>query len=139
MSLIKWEPFNEIDRIFRDTSLMPSLKMSNVGFDFAADLYEDGNNLVAEMNIPGFDGDKIEVEVENNHLRVGGSREEVAEKKEKNHYTKEIQRGMFERVIPLPSQVDQARVEAEYKGGVLKVTMPKKEGSMEKRVKVTVK
>jgi len=139
MSLIKWEPFDEFDRVFRDISSLPALKMSDVGFDLAVDLYEDGSNLVAEMNLPGLDGDNIDVEVEDNHLRISGRREEVAEKKEKSHYSKEIKRGSFERVVTLPNIVDQGKVEAEYKNGVLKVVMPKKEDGEEKRIKVTVK
>jgi len=138
MSLIKWEPFDDFDRFFRDVSL-PSVKMSNMSWDLAADVYEDGKDLVAEMNLPGLEGDDINVEVEDNHLRVSGRREEVEEKKEKSHYAKEIRRGSFERVIPLPNQVDQTKVEAEYEDGVLKVRMPKREDDGEKKVKVQVK
>ena len=139
MSLIKWEPFDEFDRFFRDVSSIPALKMSAPGFDLAADLYEDGNNLVAEMNLPGMSADDIEVEVEDNHLRISGKREEVQEKKEKNHYTKEIRRGSFERIIPLPDPVKHEGVSAEYADGVLKVSMPKRETSESNRVKVQVK
>ena len=138
MSLIKWEPFEDIDRVFRDMSI-PALKMNNMNFDLACDVYEDGNNLIAEMNLPGLDGELIDVEIEENHLRVSGKREEVQEKKEKNHYTKEIKRGSFERLVPLPSLVKKDEVEAEYKEGVLKVTMPKREGETENKVKVKVR
>ena len=137
MSLIKWEPFDDFDRMFRDLSLSPALKMSN--FDLACDVYEDGNNLVAEMNLPGLDGKNIDVEVEDNHLRVSGRREEVQEKKEKSHYAKEIRRGSFERVIPLPNTVQQDGVNAEYENGVLKVAMPKKEDSGSNKIEVKVK
>jgi len=139
MSLIKWEPFDDFDRLFRDLPSLSSTKLSNVGLDLAIDVYEDGNNLVAEMNLPGLKADDIDVEVEDNYLRVSGKREEVQEKKEKSHYTKEIRRGSFERVVPLPDMVNQDKVEAEYGNGVLKVIMPKREGKEEKRVKVQVK
>lgn len=139
MSLIKWEPFDEFDRMFRDFGVLTPTRGNQVGFDLAVDVYDDGQNLVAEMNLPGLKGDDIDVEVEQNHLRISGKREEVQEKKEKNHYAKEIRRGSFERVIPLPDRVASDKVEAEYENGVLKVTMPKlteKEGS---KVKVRVK
>ena len=138
MSLIKWEPFDDFDRVFRDLATLPSMKLSNMSFDLAADVYEDGNNLVAEMNLPGLAGEDIDVEVEDNHLRVSGRREEVQEKKEKSHYTKEIRRGSFERVIALPVRVEQGKVEASYKDGVLKVTMPKLEHKGDNKVKVKV-
>lgn len=139
MSLIKWEPFDDIDRFFGDFSAMPALRMQNIGFDLAVDLYEDGNILVAEMQLPGMKGEEIDVEVIDNSLRVSGRREEVDEKKEKNHYTKEIRRGSFERVIQLPDPVEEGSVEAEYVEGVLKVRMPKRRIEETKRVKVQVK
>lgn len=139
MSLIKWEPFDEFDRFFRDFSSLPALRNSNMGWELATDVYEDGSNLVAEMHLPGLDGDDIDVEVQDNHLRVSGKREEVDEKKGKDHYAREIRRGSFERVIPLPAAVKQDGVEADYEDGVLKVVMPKRDESSEKKVKVNVK
>lgn len=138
MSLIKWEPFDDFDRLFRDFGTLPSVKMQNMSFDLAADLYEDGGNLVTEMNLPGLKGDDIDITIEENHLRISGKREEVEEKKEKSHYTKEIRRGTFERVIPLPDPVDETRVEAEYKNGVLKVTMPKRALPEAQKIKIKV-
>ena len=139
MSLIKWEPFDEFDRLFRDFGSLTALPQSSrVGFDLAADVYEDGTSLVVEMNLPGLKGDDIDVSAEDEHLRVAGRREEIQEKKEKSHYAKEIRRGSFERVIHLPSAVDTGAVDAVYKDGVLKVTMPKKEKSSDTKVKVKV-
>lgn len=139
MSLIKWEPFDDFDRVFRDLSLLPASRMSSMSLDLACDVYEDGNNLVAEMNLPGLRGEDIDVEVEDNHLHISGRREEVEEKKEKSHYSKEIRRGSFERMIPLPDRVVGDKVEAEYEDGVLKVTMPKQEDTGGGKVKVKVK
>lgn len=138
MSLIKWEPFEDFDRIFRQTDLMSPLKMQRMNIDLACDVYEDGKNLVAEMNVPGLKGDDIDVEVEDNHLRISGKREEVKEKKEKNHYAREIQRGSFQRVVPLPTAVQKEKVDAEYKNGVLRVVLPKLEGETSGRIKVKV-
>jgi HSP20 family protein len=137
MSLIKWEPFDDFDRIFRDLSVTPAFKLSNL--DLACDVYEDGDNLVAEMNLPGLDGKNIGVEVKDNHLHVSGCREEVQEKKEKSHYSKEIRRGTFERLIPLPSAVKREGVSAEYADGVLTVTMPKQADTERKKIEVKVK
>lgn len=139
MSLIKWEPFGDFDRVFREMSSFPSLKLTDVDFNLACDVYEDGNTVVAEMNLPGLTEDDIDVEVEDTYLRISGKREEVQEKKEKSHYTKEIRRGSFERVVSLPYPVQQDKVEAEYEHGVLKVIMPKREQAQESRVKVKVK
>lgn len=139
MSLIKWEPFDEFDRFFRDMALTPAQRASGSSFDLACDVYEDGDDLVAEMNLPGLKGEDINVEVKDNHLYISGRREEVDEKKEKSHYSKEIRRGSFERMIPLPNSVAEDAVEAEYADGVLRVTMPKQAEQEDKRIKVKVK
>jgi len=140
MSLIKWEPFDEFDQVFRDFGLLSNPRGAQLmGFDMAVDVYEDGGNLEAEMNLPGLTGEDIDVEVEQNHLRISGKREEVQEKKEKSHYAKEIRRGSFERVIALPDLVDATKVEAEYGNGVLKVTMPQLKEKEEGKIKVKVK
>lgn len=137
MSLIKWEPFDDFDRIFRDVgTLVPAQGVR--GFDLAADLYEDDTSVTVEMNLPGLKGEDIDVEVEPDHVRIAGRREEVQEKKEKSHYSKEIRRGSFERVMPLPSPVQTSGVEASYKDGVLKVVMLKREKTAESKVRVKV-
>lgn len=140
MSLIKWEPFDEFDRMFREFGLLNSPRSGQLmSYDLAVDMYEDDNNLIAEMNLPGLKGDEIDVEVEQNHLRVAGRREEIQEKKEKSHYAKEIRRGSFERVVPLPDRVDATKVEAEYANGVLRITMPKLTNEEDNKIKVKVK
>ncbi len=139
MSLVKWEPFDEFDRLLRDFGVMTNNRGNQVGLDLAVDMYEDGENLVAEMNIPGLKGEDINVEIEDNHLFVSGKREEMIEKKEKSHYAKEIKRGSFERVVALPNKVAMDKVEAVYENGVLKILMPKLEHTPESKIKVNVK
>lgn len=139
MSLVKWEPFDEIDRIFRDFGSLTNQRAGQIGFDLAVDVYEDGSNLIAEMNLPGLKGEDIEVAVENNHLRISGKREETQEKKEKNHYAKEIRRGSFERVVALPDKVEAEKVQAEYSEGVLKITLPKLPNTANNKIVVKVK
>lgn len=134
MSLIKWEPFMDIDNVFDS---FPTL--TKFGTDLAIDVYEKDNNIIAEMNLPGVDPDKIDVSVENNYLRVSGSREESKEEKKKHYYSKEIKRGSFERMIRLPSKVKEENVSAEFKNGELVVTLPKAEESSSKKVKIDVK
>lgn len=138
MSLVKWEPFDEFDRIFRDFGMMTNQRNQKVGLDLAIDMYDDGNNLLAEMNLPGLKGEDISVEIVENHLHVSGKREELQEKKEKSHYAKEISRGSFERVVGLPNKIDVNKVEATYQNGVLKIVMPKIEETQDSRIKVKV-
>lgn len=135
MSLIKWEPFTDIDNFFES---FPS-SISKLGGDLAVDVYEKDNNIIAEMNLPGINPDDINVSVEDNYLRVSGSREESKEDKKKNYYSKEIKRGSFERVVRLPSKVEEDKVSAEFKNGELLVTLPKAKELSLKKVKIDVK
>lgn len=136
MAIIKWEPFDELDRFFDG---FPSMNTGRVGFDMAVDLYEESNNVIAEMNVPGIDPEKVDVTVEGDFLRIAGRREEEQERKGKQFYAKEIRRGSFERTIRLPERVDDEHVTAEYKEGVLRVVMPKRTSSEKGKVKVEVK
>lgn len=136
MSIIKWEPFGEIDHFFND---FPSQNLPKFGRDMAVDLYEEGNTLVAEMSVSGIDPEKIDVSVQDGYLRIAGTREEEVEKNEKQFYSKEISRGSFERTLRLPQVVDEDAVEAEYDDGVLKVRMPKIEEIKKEKKKIVVK
>lgn len=136
MSLIKWEPFGQLDKFFEDFSAMPFAKTSS---DLAVDVFEKENKIIAEMNVPGMDPSKIEVSVEDSYLRVRGSHSEEKEERDKQYYSKEIRRGSFERVVALPATVKHDGVEAEYEQGVLRVIMPKAEVAKEQKITVKVK
>ena len=136
MSLIKWEPFGEIDRFFDD---FPQRGIRSIGRDMAVDLYEEDGNIVAEMNISGVDPEKVNVSVEGDYLRIIGSREEEKEENKKYFYSKEISRGSFERTIHIPERVDNAKVEAEYADGMLKVVMPKNKEERRDKIQVKIK
>lgn len=136
MRLIKWEPFQDMERLFDDNvSLFSFPKLS---WDLAVDVYEDKENVIAEMNLPGINPDKVDVSIEGDYLRITGSRDEKEEKKDKNYYHKEIRHGSFERTIRLPVEVKKNGTEAEYKDGVLKITMSKKEEEKGEKVKIKV-
>lgn len=123
MPVIKWEPFGVTNRFLEDfPSATPFV---NLGIDLAVDVYDEGDNVVAKMNIPGVDPDKIDVSVEDNVLRVLGTHEEEKEEKKKHYYRKEIKKGTFERVVTLPQSVQKEKAVAEYKNGTLKIILPK--------------
>ena len=131
MPIIKWEPFAEIDRLFED---FPAFSKS--GWDLAVDVYEKDKNVVAEMNLPGINSDKIDVSVEDGYLRISGSREESKEETRKQYYSKEIRRGLFERIVHLPSAVQKDKASAEYKNSELRITSPKSGETKAGRIKV---
>lgn len=118
---MKWEPWYDIERLIEQN--MPSFP--HFGWDLAADVSEDGQSVTVEMNIPGADARDLQVNVQEDYVRINGKREEQAEQKKKNYYSREIKRGEFERTLKLPSSVDPASAKAEFSNGQLRVTAAK--------------
>lgn len=135
MAIIKWEPFDELDRFFDD---FPRLPMRMKGFVPALDLYEDKDNLMAETALPGIDPNDVEVTVANDVLTVKGGSQKQSEVEEKNYYRKEVRGGSFYRQVALPMHVAGEKTKAEYANGILKITMPKAPEIKAKTVKVAV-
>ncbi len=134
---MRWEPFGELERTLDDV-FTPLLGTPRMGWDTAVDMYERDNNIMIEMNLPGVDPDKVNVSVERNVLQISGNREEVHEDKGKQFTRKEIVRGAFSRAIRLPSDVDENKVQAKYRNGVLMIALPKKDQaqSAQKRIPI---
>lgn len=124
MNLVKWEPFKEFERLF-DNDLMPFFPQAKIGWDLAVDVYEEKENIIFEMNLPGIDPKLIDVSFQNGYLKIAGKREEEKETKEKNYFFKEIKRGTFERKVELPTKVKTEKAEAIFKNGMLKIVVPK--------------
>lgn len=136
LPLLRWRPFRDMDRFFDED--FTALALPKFGWDLAVDIYEKDSNIVAEMNIPGIDPEKVEIAIEDNYLKVSGSREEKKETEEKDYYSKEIKRGSFTRTVALPVSVKKEKAEAEYKDGILKILIPKDE-KKDNTIKVKVK
>ena len=133
MAITRWDPFRDVERFFE-----PNLSAwrESRAWDMAVDVYEENNNIIAELHLPGIDPEKTEIWVEQNVLHVSGTREQTKERKEDNYYYHEIQRGSFDRTIPLPNEVMAEKAEAEFENGVLKVSMPKAKKEEHKKIAV---
>lgn len=139
MAIIPWRPFGDLDRFFDDEDwfTVPRMRM---GVKFPEmDVYEKDNNVVAELNVPGFDPKQFDISVKEGILRVRGGMEEKKEEKDKNYWRKEIRSNSFERAVSLPSSVNEDKIDATYEKGILKIVMPKsaeKQGGKKIEVKV---
>lgn len=130
--LIPFMPTSDLGRFFGDEFL---------GTDFfpALDVYQDKDNVVAELSLPGIDPAKVDITIENDVLTVSGSSEEKKEVKREDYYRKEVRTGSFSRSVVLPMAVKGDSTQAHYDKGVLTITMPKEESVKPKKVTVTVK
>jgi HSP20 family protein len=136
-TLMKWEPFKEVERFFgEDFPFLPIVPKPRMGWDMAVDVYEEKGNIIAEMTVPGIDPEKLDITVKDGYLRIFGTREEEKEKKDKDFFYKEIKRGEFERLVKLPVAVKTEKAEAQYTKGVLKVILPKTDVVKEEKIKV---
>jgi HSP20 family protein len=123
--LEKWTPFAEADlldrrmrRMFAGLGIVPALTP-------AADIYEADDELVVELEVPGFSEKELEIEVSNHTLTVKGERKEEKETKEKALRLRERLEATFERSFVLPAEADPDRLTAVYGKGVLTLHVPK--------------
>ena len=87
----------------------------------------------------GIDPEKVDINVKNDILTIKGESEKKSEVEDKDYYRQEIRRGSFYRSVQLPAQVVGEKASAEYKNGILKITLPKAPESKTKSIKVEVK
>jgi HSP20 family protein len=104
----------------------------------AVDIYETPNELVVKADLPDVNEKDIDVRVENNLLTIRGERKFEKSVAEENFLRVERTYGAFSRSFSLPNTVNAETIGAEYKIGVLTVTLPKREESKPRQVKVTV-
>lgn len=138
MAIIPWKPFNELDRFFEDEDWLWS-RWPSRWLEPAMDLYETDQELVAEINLPGVDPEKIDISIKDDFLKVQAKTEEKKEEKEKGYWRKEIRTGLMEKSVHLPAAVKEDQIEAIYDKGVLKIVMPKAEAKPSSKIKVKVK
>ncbi len=105
----------------------------------AVDVIENENELILKADLPDVDLKDIDVRVENQTLTLKGDRKFESEQKSGGYHRIERNYGTFMRSFTLPSSVENDKVSADYKNGVLTVTLPKKEAAKPKQVKVEVK
>lgn len=104
-----------------------------MGSDFmpAIDLEENNSSYIVKCDIPGLAKDKINITTRENILTIQGVRETASQNKDdqSGYYSMERSYGSFSRNIPLPGPVDETNIKADYKDGVLTVTLPKQKGA----------
>jgi HSP20 family protein len=101
------------------------------------DIYESDEALVVKAELPGFSKEDIAVELKDNTLMLRGERKREAEMQEGNYHRMERTYGVFQRSFVLPTTVDQQKVKATYKDGVLELTLPKVEAAKPRRVAIS--
>ena len=144
MALVRFQPFADdfqalqerIHRIFQDTALSRVGEEAMGAWVPSCDIYEEGDSIIVKAELPGVEKSDIDVQVENNVLTLRGERKREKEVKSENLYRTERFYGSFTRSFTLPVTVDTEKIHAEYKDGVLQVTLPKVDAAKPRRIKV---
>ena len=150
MAIVRWDPFRDLsaiqDRINRlfDESLSRSkfFDKENLTSGFwspSVDIYETESDIVLKAELPEMDQKDIHINIENNVLTLKGERKLDKETKEENYHRIECSYGSFSRSFSLPNAVEVEKIKAQYKDGVLKINMPKKNDKKTKKVDVEIK
>lgn len=146
MELIKWNPARDVfglhhrmdhllDEFFSPATWSGS-NLSLWNLDPAVDVYENNDNIVIQAELPGLEKKDIVVDVKDRVLTLKGERSSDHEVKQENYYQRERTFGKFERSFTLPIDIDPEKIDATYKNGVLKITIPKPEEQKPKQVTV---
>ena len=146
MELVRWKPESEMfslqhtmndlfDDFFFPMGAGETTRRA-WGWNPKVDIYEESDHIVLTAELPGVDKKDIEVDVKNGVLTLKGERLVDNEVNEKNYHRKERSFGRFERSFKLQGDVDTAKITADYKDGILKVSIPNPEETKPKQISV---
>jgi HSP20 family protein len=123
---------NEMNQLFEDFfrrpfDLSPFREESSLagGFIPQMDVSETDKEINISAELPGMNADDIDISMTGNSLTIKGEKKSEKEEKGERYYRSERSYGSFRRSVPLPEEVQEEKIEATYKNGVLKVTLPK--------------
>ncbi len=130
MALIRWQPFQEVETLHRQMNqmfdeLIASERQSATSWQPAIELQDTEDDLVLRSQIPGVDGKDIDIHVTREAVAISGEHRFEKKTQEKGFFRSEFRYGNFQRVIPLPVPIQNDQVKADFRNGVLTLTMPK--------------
>ncbi len=148
MNLTSWrrglDPVGELDRLQNEINRLFDYDYGTNGglldraVSPALDVVEDDDTFTVYMDLPGVEEKNVDVSIASNVLTIKGTRELPKLGEDAKIYRQEEWEGSFQRTLSLPHSVDTQKVQARMKNGVLTVTLPKREETKPKQIKVDV-
>jgi HSP20 family protein len=146
MTLMRWTPIgnlqsfqHEMNRMFNEFFGGGNGEAAGTGLGSwtpAVDIHETDERFVIKAELPGVSKDDVSIDVHQNTLTLRGQRKHEAEVKNERYHRVERAYGTFQRSFVLPAIVDQDKVQATYKDGVLELHLPKSEAAKPKRIEI---
>ena len=145
MAVVRWDPFRDLNmlqdrmnRMFDDAgrTWRTDEPAATTTWSPAVDIFETEGDIVVKAELPGMERKDITLNLENNVLTVKGERRFTKETKDDNYHRIERSYGTFSRSFSIPATVDEEKIRADYKDGVLKIVLPKKEQAKPKQIRI---
>jgi HSP20 family protein len=135
---------NEMNRLLDDFRMgfdfsIPGFADKSGEHPIKIDLKDNGNELVLVAEVPGVDLGDLTIAATPHYVSLSAEKKQEKDEHQKEYYRVERSYGYFRRVIQLPCEIDKDNVDAVYKDGVLRVSMPKSQTALSQEKKVTVK
>ncbi len=147
-SLTPWRPMRDLETLERRMADLferfwgPSERERSVwgteGWAPSIESRVDNGNLIVKADLPGIDPKEVSISVLGNQLTIEGERKREEKKEEKDYFYQEVSYGKFSRTIPLPEGAEADKVKANYKNGVLEITIPAPKQLASKKVQIEV-
>ncbi|KAF3884782.1 MULTISPECIES: Hsp20/alpha crystallin family protein [Nostocales] len=145
MTLARWNPWQEMNSLQRQINhLFDDVLVPSALFDReftkvpAVELHEAADAIHLKVELPGMEAKDLDVQVTENTVSISGERRTETKTEDKGVTRSEFHYGKIQRVIPLPTRVQNTNVTAEYKDGILNLTLPKTEQEKNKVVKINL-
>lgn len=132
MNIVRWSPYREVtdmirtmNRLMEDDMPRPYTREKGC-WSPAVDIEEDDKQVMIKAEMPGFAPEEIDIDLKEDRLEIKAETKVEEEKTEKNYIRRERRCGSFYRAFELAEGLDTANAKANYKNGVLELTIPKK-------------
>ena len=145
MAMIPWRPRRELDVLRREMdrlwdrfNIERPLEWLGGEWTPSLDVSETTDKVVVKAEAPGIDPKEMDISMSGGVLTLKGEKKKEREENEENYHLVERSYGSFSRSVRLPAEVQEDKVKASYKDGVLTITLPKTERAKERAIKIEV-
>jgi len=137
MRLVRWDPFRDLEEmVLARTADSRNADRTVPDWMPVADVAESPGAYLVRLELPGLGASEVKVSIENHVLSVSGERKEPQRDQETRYHRVESACGSFLRRFTLPDDVDEQKLQAEFKDGVLSVHVPKSEQAQPRSIEV---
>ena len=146
MSIVRYDPFRDLRSLQDEVNRLFSTNVSRVfgedegiargAWNPTVDIYENKDQIVIEAELPGMNREDFDLSFENNVITLRGERHFEKKDESDNYHRVERSYGSFTRSFTLPPTVSGEGITAEYRNGVLRITLPKREEVKARRIEI---